>query len=770
MGTITMKTSKIDVCFELKGSGSATINWGDGKSSTYTISAVTTKCTYKYTGTAVRTITISESNLTYLDCKENQLTSLTLSGCVALSALYCQTNQLPSLSVSGLDRLTTLYCNGNLLTSLTLTGCTSLQILNCSTNKLLSLNLSACPSLATLYCYNNNLTTLNLSNFTKLTYLSCYTNNITSLNVSSCVLLSQIYCRNNYLSSLSVSGLSKLTYLSLTANNMTASALNSLFTSLPTIPSGTSAQIFFKENPGTTSCITKTATDKKWIIDYNDDERRQEINNYLRNTVFLESKIHEAIDDENRTNRIEGNYLIRYEKSSRQDSVNEFLMSCKKHELYPGMLLVVDNNLGTMTPTESGIARGKLTINIAEFADKREVSANADGRIEANVNNAIHQMANTWSAKGKTLTANFRDKTIQAMSLDELSIKASCSAKFSGIKIGANFEKNKTGYSTYFLTDYNQLFFTASAEIPNDLSKLFADHVTVDDIKRSFGTKPILFVQSVDYGRQLYMLEELSGTNSNMLAELNVSASAISLSANSTVKTSKSQMTYKSDYLVRGGSITNANLIFGDGINRNKDEKDLDFCIRQMNAVRANAKKFKTANTYVELKGTAVNEVNGVPLSYKASMLCGSNPGKPVTFWKSGEHLVKRVVPNVGLKVNVFNSNKDHNLHVSGWYRTFTIDGNKNIIPSSEIMFLNDVRVYNKQFMEPEKTLPKNIYSVRLHIRDRDDSKLKYDYTYMFPAANICAGRMRPGLGGAATVNWFFAGYDDEWYVGGEKK
>lgn len=111
------------------------------------------------------------SNLTSLYCRDNQLTSLDLSGCSALTYLDCENSQLTSLDLSGCSALIYLDCDSNQLTSLNLSGCSALVTLYCSNNQLTSLNLSSCCSALTyLHCHENQLTTLDLSSCRNLDY------------------------------------------------------------------------------------------------------------------------------------------------------------------------------------------------------------------------------------------------------------------------------------------------------------------------------------------------------------------------------------------------------------------------------------------------------------------------------------------------------------------------------------------------------------------------------------------------------------------------
>ncbi|MCR5534717.1 MAG: leucine-rich repeat protein [Bacteroidaceae bacterium] len=117
------------------------------------------------------------TELTRLECNNNQLTTLDLSECSELYLLRCNNNQLTSLDVSQNTELKELQCNDNQLTTLNVMGCTSLDKLYCSNNKLTALNVSGCDMLKYLFCSNNQLKELDVSD-TKILGLECYQNRI----------------------------------------------------------------------------------------------------------------------------------------------------------------------------------------------------------------------------------------------------------------------------------------------------------------------------------------------------------------------------------------------------------------------------------------------------------------------------------------------------------------------------------------------------------------------------------------------------------------
>ena len=160
------------------------------------------------------------SNLTYLDCMMNNLTTLPNLPS-SLTTLNCQNNNLTSLPVLP-PNLSVLWCFGNQLTALPVLPAT-LTSLACSNNPLGSLP-SLPPALEILECTNNQLTSLPTLPAT-LEYLTCTNNQLTSLPV----LPSSLYrmdCSNNPLSSLPT----------LPAGLNTLYCINNLLTSLPSLP------------------------------------------------------------------------------------------------------------------------------------------------------------------------------------------------------------------------------------------------------------------------------------------------------------------------------------------------------------------------------------------------------------------------------------------------------------------------------------------------------------------------------------------------------
>ena len=145
------------------------------------------------------------SNLTQLEdisCYSNQLTSLNLGFQNNLILLNCSDNDLSSLNVVGFSALKYLYCYNNLLNDLSFYGASSLLDFRCYNNQLTLLNLSVVPTVKYVDCSNNLLVSINLTGSTFMQSLNCQYNQLTTINATDCIFINDIYCMSNNLQSL----------------------------------------------------------------------------------------------------------------------------------------------------------------------------------------------------------------------------------------------------------------------------------------------------------------------------------------------------------------------------------------------------------------------------------------------------------------------------------------------------------------------------------------------------------------------------------------
>lgn len=121
-------------------------------------------------------------HITKLNCSDNRLTSLDVSGNPALEVLKCARNQLSGLDVSSNLALEELWCQDNRLISLDVRGNPRLKKLFCSDNQLASLYMSGSLELLTAECMRNQLLSLNVRGNPELRDFNCRHNKLTEAN------------------------------------------------------------------------------------------------------------------------------------------------------------------------------------------------------------------------------------------------------------------------------------------------------------------------------------------------------------------------------------------------------------------------------------------------------------------------------------------------------------------------------------------------------------------------------------------------------------
>jgi len=273
----------------IAGTGSVTIDWGDGRESeTYTLKPYVypeweyavdhfSSKSYNYGHTyfnGAYTIKIEGDNITHFECSAKRrtgwglgwgLAGLDVSRSPALQWLSCCDNYyLTSLDVSKNTALTYLRCSKNELSDLDVSNNIALTLLYCNNNQLTTLNLHTNTALKELACGSNLLTALDVSRNTALQFLNCWYSHITSLNLDNNPNLTQVWCEGNQLTVLDVSNNNRLRDLDCRSNHLTAEALNDLFGTLHNNPlPGKEVSIY--GNPGA-GAYTNGAVINGWRI------------------------------------------------------------------------------------------------------------------------------------------------------------------------------------------------------------------------------------------------------------------------------------------------------------------------------------------------------------------------------------------------------------------------------------------------------------------------------------------------------------------------
>ena len=121
-----------------------------------------------------------------------------------MSSLNCSNNDLLTIDISANINLVRLDCSSNYLTELDATNLSYLMLLDVHSNSIISIDLNSNTFLVRLYIQDNQLEDLELSIATELQILDCSNNNLVYLDISANNMLKSINCSSNNLSELNL--------------------------------------------------------------------------------------------------------------------------------------------------------------------------------------------------------------------------------------------------------------------------------------------------------------------------------------------------------------------------------------------------------------------------------------------------------------------------------------------------------------------------------------------------------------------------------------
>ena len=146
----------------------------------------------------------ADTELTYLNVSNNDLTVLKLDKAVLLRNLLCSGNNLSNLDISANTALDTVDVSGNRLAAFDISKNVRLTSLNASDNAIIQINTDANTLLKKLNVNYNEITAVNLKNNTALTELNIRSNRLVALNLQSNTGLKYVECSYNGLISLAL--------------------------------------------------------------------------------------------------------------------------------------------------------------------------------------------------------------------------------------------------------------------------------------------------------------------------------------------------------------------------------------------------------------------------------------------------------------------------------------------------------------------------------------------------------------------------------------
>ena len=175
--------------------------------------------------------------------------------------------------------------------------------------------------------------------------------------------------------------------------------------------------------------------------------------------------------------------------------------------IYPGALVVVNDNMLNGAPDPLSIERAPMTMNLdlPGMRKKGQIKVE-DPQKSSNVQTALDEALEWWNAKaykdGYVNAANSSYQASTSYSSEQLSMDVGLNYRWATGDIAAQFNYASSSEEMVAMMVYKQVFYTVTMDQPSSPSGFFREDVSVSDLQSVISNQgPPAYVHSVSYGR-----------------------------------------------------------------------------------------------------------------------------------------------------------------------------------------------------------------------------------------------------------------------------
>ncbi|MBI6874532.1 thiol-activated cytolysin family protein [Clostridium aciditolerans] len=220
-----------------------------------------------------------------------------------------------------------------------------------------------------------------------------------------------------------------------------------------------------------------------------------------------------------------GKFIVveRNKKSLTTSPVDISIIDSMTDRTYPGALQLANDAFADNQPNVLMCKRKPLNISIDLPGMKKENTITVQNPTYGNVSGAIDELVSTWNDKySSTHTLPARTQYSESMvhSKSQIASALNVNAKVLDNSLGIDFNAIANGEKKVMVAAYKQIFYTVSAELPNNPSDLFDDSVTFEELTRKgvSNSAPPVMVSNVAYGRTIYVKLETTSKSKDVQA------------------------------------------------------------------------------------------------------------------------------------------------------------------------------------------------------------------------------------------------------------
>ncbi|ARC86064.1 perfringolysin O [Clostridium argentinense CDC 2741] len=293
-----------------------------------------------------------------------------------------------------------------------------------------------------------------------------------------------------------------------------------------------------------------------------------------------------------------GKFIVveRNKKSLTTSPVDISIIDSVTDRTFPGALQLANDAFVENRPNILMCKRKLLNISIDLPGMKNENTIAVQNPTYGNVSGAIDALVSTWNEKYSathTLPARTQYSESMVYSKNQISSALNVNYKVLDNSLGVDFNAISSGEKKVMIAAYKQIFYTVSAELPNNPSDLFDDSVTFEELTRKgvSNEAPPVMVSNVAYGRTIYVKLETSSKNKDVQAAFKALLNGVNVESNQQYKDIFEESSFT--VVVLGGDAQEHNKII---------TKDFD---EIRNVIKSNA-EFSTKNPAYPISYTSI--------------------------------------------------------------------------------------------------------------------------------------------------------------------
>ncbi|MEH7461927.1 thiol-activated cytolysin family protein [Bacillus thuringiensis] len=220
-----------------------------------------------------------------------------------------------------------------------------------------------------------------------------------------------------------------------------------------------------------------------------------------------------------------GKFVVveREKKSLTTSPVDISIIDSMINRTYPGAVQLANKAFADNQPSLLVAKRKPLNISIDLPGMRKENTITVQNPTYSNVSGAVDDLVSTWNEKYSsthTLPARMQYTESMVYSKSQIASALNVNAKYLDNGLNIDFNAVASGEKKVMVAAYKQIFYTVSAEQPNNPSDLFDNSVTYEELTRKgvSNEAPPVMVSNVAYGRTIYVKLETTSKSKDVQA------------------------------------------------------------------------------------------------------------------------------------------------------------------------------------------------------------------------------------------------------------